>query len=254
MFNNIDLTEADIDVINDLNNVEHEVNGAFMPQLLHDALSFDSSRSAVFMRDRIYSRKELLDDMQKTAGYLRHAGLGVNDVAAVMLRKGYESICTILGIDYAGVAYSPVEYDYPVKRAADCIRSSGAKVLITDHNNKKRLSAAEELRDVTIVEVSEVLNAGYIEKDYSVVGSDDTFAVIFTSGSTGVPKGVMVTFDNIRNCFAHTHWFYGVTEDTRIISVTNHCHDLSIFELFGTLSVGGSVVMPEAEYEKDPQH
>lgn len=253
MFNNIDLTEADIDVINDLNNVEHEVNGAFMPQLLHDALSFDSSRSAVFMRDRIYSRKELLDDMQKTAGYLRHAGLGVNDVAAVMLRKGYESICTILGIDYAGVAYSPVEYDYPVKRAADCIRSSGAKVLITDHNNKKRLSAAEELRDVTIVEVSEVLNAGYIEKDYSVVDSDDTFAVIFTSGSTGVPKGVMVTFDNIRNCFAHTHWFYGVTEDTRIISVTNHCHDLSIFELFGTLSVGGSVVMPEAEYEKDPQ-
>ena len=64
----------------------------------------------------------------------------------------------------------------------------------------------------------------------------------------------MVSFENIRNCFEYTTFRMHVTEQTRIISVINFCHDMNIYELFGVIAENGTVVIPDTEKEREPAH
>src|SRR5205823_3457390 len=69
--------------------------------------------------------------------------------------------------------------------------------------------------------------------------------LIYTSGSSGVPKGVMLTH---RNAVSFVAWAKGVfTEEefSGVLAATSICFDLSIFELWATLSCGGTVVLAD---------
>ncbi|HJY08822.1 MAG TPA: amino acid adenylation domain-containing protein, partial [Bryobacteraceae bacterium] len=74
---------------------------------------------------------------------------------------------------------------------------------------------------------------------------EDLAYVIYTSGSTGRPKGVAIEH---RNAGSLIHWAKEVftREDLEgVLASTSICFDLSVFELFVTLSWGGKVVLAE---------
>jgi amino acid adenylation domain-containing protein len=69
--------------------------------------------------------------------------------------------------------------------------------------------------------------------------------VIYTSGSTGKPKGVAIQH---RSVAAFVKWASGVfspEELEGVLASTSICFDLSVFELFVTLSLGGSVILAD---------
>lgn len=69
--------------------------------------------------------------------------------------------------------------------------------------------------------------------------------VIYTSGSTGKPKGVAIEH---RSTVALLHWAGTVFAPevlTGVLASTSICFDLSVFELFVPLSVGGKVILVE---------
>ncbi|MCI0656213.1 MAG: AMP-binding protein, partial [Acidobacteria bacterium] len=79
----------------------------------------------------------------------------------------------------------------------------------------------------------------------SGVTADNLAYVIYTSGSTGRPKGVAIEH---RNAGALIHWARGVftqEELAGVLASTSICFDLSVFELFVTLSWGGKVILAE---------
>ena len=88
----------------------------------------------------------------------------------------------------------------------------------------------------------------------SVQTPDDLAYVIYTSGSTGLPKGVEITHANVVNVVVHTNRQFQVGQDDSILSVTALNHDLSVYDIFGLLSAGGTIVLPESEFAKDPTH
>ncbi|HEY6881934.1 MAG TPA: MupA/Atu3671 family FMN-dependent luciferase-like monooxygenase, partial [Polyangiales bacterium] len=67
--------------------------------------------------------------------------------------------------------------------------------------------------------------------------------VIFTSGSTGRPKGVMVQHGNVLNFFAGMDKALGHQQPGRWLAVTSISFDISVLELFWTLSRGFEVVL-----------
>jgi yersiniabactin nonribosomal peptide synthetase len=67
--------------------------------------------------------------------------------------------------------------------------------------------------------------------------------VIYTSGSTGEPKGVQVSHAAAWNTIVDVNERFGVTGADRVLAVSALDFDLSVFDLFGLLSVGGSVVL-----------
>jgi natural product biosynthesis luciferase-like monooxygenase protein len=85
---------------------------------------------------------------------------------------------------------------------------------------------------------------GQLSSDNINVGttSSDLAYVIYTSGSTGKPKGVMVEHRNVANFFAGMDSCIG-TDPGTWLAVTSISFDISVLELFWTLSRGFKVVL-----------
>lgn len=243
-----------ISLIERLNDTSHELSGKYFTDMLEESFRKYPSKTAVLTSEREYTYSEFEKTVKSIASFLRKKGAGRNSAVAVMLRKGYEQIASVMGIVYSGAAYVPVEYDIPAERAADCIAQTDAKILLADRETKERLAGFIG-KDVETFLFEDIPSADdYMDTEPPVHEADDLFYVIFTSGSTGRPKGVMVSQLNIANFLEFSAAEFGTNENSRSISVTNFCHDMNIYELFGPLAVGGSVVMPDAEKEKEPAH
>jgi amino acid adenylation domain-containing protein len=75
------------------------------------------------------------------------------------------------------------------------------------------------------------------------VTSENLAYVIYTSGSTGQPKGVCIEHRQAATLIKWGLTQYSAAELSGVLASTSFCFDLSIFELFVTLSGGGTVVL-----------
>src|SRR5262249_41707622 len=82
----------------------------------------------------------------------------------------------------------------------------------------------------------------------------DLAYVIFTSGSTGTPKGVMIDHRAAVNTIVHVNRVFGVGPDDKVLAVSDLTFDLSVYDIFGLLAAGGTIVIPDAGLARDPNH
>ncbi|MGB7925138.1 MAG: MupA/Atu3671 family FMN-dependent luciferase-like monooxygenase, partial [Pyrinomonadaceae bacterium] len=155
----------------------------------------------------------------------------------------------LLGILKAGGGYVPLDAQYPVARLRMMVEDAGVRVVLTDHET------AEVARNVggdgiEVVNVDE--RAGEIERAEGTsskevgsveVGSGNVAYVIYTSGSTGKPKGVMVTHRNVANFFSAMDSYFGDESPGVWLALTSISFDISVLELFWTLTRGFKVVV-----------
>ncbi|HEY0554682.1 MAG TPA: amino acid adenylation domain-containing protein, partial [Thermoanaerobaculia bacterium] len=69
--------------------------------------------------------------------------------------------------------------------------------------------------------------------------------VIYTSGSTGRPKGVAIEHRCTMSLIRWAAATYSPEEISGVLAATSICFDLSIFELFVTLALGGSAILAD---------
>ncbi|MCP4215548.1 MAG: amino acid adenylation domain-containing protein, partial [bacterium] len=75
---------------------------------------------------------------------------------------------------------------------------------------------------------------------------DDFAYSIYTSGSTGVPKGTLTTHTNVIRVVKDTNYIDLRPED-RLLQLSNPAFDGSVFDIFGALLNGASLVLPPKE-------
>jgi amino acid adenylation domain-containing protein len=80
----------------------------------------------------------------------------------------------------------------------------------------------------------------------------DVAYVIFTSGSTGQPKGVAISNTALVNMLEWVTRTFSVGPADRLLQVTSFCFDLSIYDIFGLLSAGGSIRLGTDEDLAEP--
>src|SRR2546430_14654157 len=73
---------------------------------------------------------------------------------------------------------------------------------------------------------------------------DSLAYIIFPSGSTGVPKGVMVSHQSAMTTIREINRRFQFDAHDRVLAVSALGFDLSVFDIFGTLRAGGTIVMP----------
>jgi amino acid adenylation domain-containing protein len=195
--------------------------------------------------DRLTYR-QLLAEAAAVAAHLRQIGLGPGDLAAVAVHRGVDLVPALLGVQFAGAAYLPLEPEHPADRLNHILADSGARVLVTAD-----AAGARGLRVETRVHLNDIpVRSGPLP---AAPGAGSVAYVIYTSGSTGRPKGVVVAHRAFANLIRSMRECPGVPEPGVWPAVTTVSFDIAGLELFLPLTTGGTVVIARQAEATDPR-
>jgi amino acid adenylation domain-containing protein len=213
---------------------------------LHELIEEQAARNpdqvAVVFERQALSYGELNRRANQLAHHLRQKGVGPDVLVALFIERSLEMLVGIVGILKAGGAYVPIDPGYPKKRIEYILEDSKASIVLTQE------SLTNELPGFAGQSIC-------LDSDWTPIGRESgenlvTQArpehlayVLFTSGSTGRPKGVALEHRTAATFVQWAKQVFTPQELTAVLFSTSVCFDLSVFEIFVTLSAGGKVVM-----------
>jgi len=183
---------------------------------------------------------------------LRRISVRPNELVAVMMEKGWEQIVAVLGIHFSGAAYLPIDPELPAERQRYLLEHGKVSVVLTQSAVRNRLSVPV---GVDVIDVDRLKPADNVAvADRRRQQPEDLAYVIYTSGSTGVPKGVMIDHRGALNTVLDINQRFAVGLQDRVLAVSRLSFDLSVYDVFGMLAAGGTIVMPAADLALDANH
>ncbi|MFE0019903.1 amino acid adenylation domain-containing protein [Amycolatopsis sp. NPDC059021] len=223
--------------------------GPLPDSLLHEEVvcraEADPERIAVISPRRDLSYRELLGRARAVAAGLAECGCGRSELVAIVMDKGWEQVVAVLGVLLAGGAYLPIDTNQPPARRERLLRDASVRLVLTQ-------SWVAESPGTRSLAVDLLGETG--QPSWTPAAPGDLAYVIYTSGSTGAPKGVMISHRSARNTIDDVTRRFGVTGRDRVLGLSNLGFDLSVYDLFGPLAVGGTLVLPDPARRTDPSH
>src|SRR5271154_6319399 len=211
---------------------------------IHDLFEAQALRTpektAVIYRDKALTYRALWEKVRRLATHLRALGVKPETIVAIMMDRSLDMMVAMLAVLKAGGAYLPLDPAFPAERVALMLKDSDARVILSQSSYKDRL----EMSSATVIAVDEFeFDSEGTDSAQAAATDQDASSLaylIYTSGSTGTPKGVMVEHRNVVNFFAAMDRVVG-TEAGVWLAVTSISFDISVLELFWTLSRGFTV-------------
>jgi natural product biosynthesis luciferase-like monooxygenase protein len=210
--------------------------------LVHERISAQVERSpsapAVVDAVRTMSYRELDEAANALAVHLQSLGVGPDSVVGVYMGRSVQTVVALLGILKASAAYLPLDPEYPSDRLSFMVSDSGTAIVVS---TVSMLSAARSL-GASVVPVDAVMNSSV---QLTPVNTDSARLayLIYTSGSTGRPKGVRVTHGNLATFLTAMDSQFGADAPGTWLAVTSISFDISVLEIFWTLTKGFRVVI-----------
>ena len=210
---------------------------------------------AVAFEDRQLTYRELNNQANQLAHYLRKLGVGPEVLVGICVERCIEMIIGLLGILKAGGACVPLDPSYPKERLAFMLQDSGAPVLITQQ------AFVDVFINDTVKHTGKIIS---LDTDWEKVGqgsesnvtaetpSDSLAYVIYTSGSTGHPKGIAVSHRAVNRLVINTDYVQ-VTPSDVMAQASNVSFDAATFEIWGALLNGARLVLIGKDTLLSPQ-
>jgi len=198
-----------------------------------------------------YSYAELNSRANRLAHHLRGLGAGPESIVGVCLSRGPDLVPALLGVLKAGAAYLPLDPAQPTDRLAFMVSDARTRIIVTTSDLRPHLGALDG--SVVVVQLDRLFWQDEPDSNPVVrVRPDNLAYVIYTSGSTGRPKGVCVTHANVVRLLNRGRELYGFTEDDVWPLFHSYAFDVSVWELWGALLFGGTLVVVPAAVTRSP--
>ncbi len=236
-----------------INNTENPIPNQLLHTFFEKQVELRENELAIISPQKKLTYKEL-DELSNGVGhYLRDRGIQPNQLVAVVMEKGWEQIVAVLGILKAGGAYLPIDSSLPQERLSYLLEDGEVEFILTQSWIDSKINWKNNITTICIDKNNQIKEESYSPID-SIQNQNDLAFVIYTSGSTGLPKGVKIAHKGIVNAIVHTNKFLALNSNDRILALTALHHDMSLFDIFGLLSAGGSLVIPDASQIKNANH
>ena len=226
-----------------------------IPQgLLHDGFKraanrFPDKLAVVSARgNRTYAELDLHSN--QIGNWLQDELIKPGELVAVIAPKGWEQVVSVLGVLKSGAAYLPIDQDQPTERMQDILASGKVKYVLTTSDLINAIDWPDNVIPLDIN--STAVTASLAGQPKIQQKPTDVAYVIFTSGSTGKPKGVAIDHRGALNTLVDINQQFGVTHEDVIFAISSLSFDLSVYDIFGGLAVGATLVMPDSQ-KPDPK-
>ena len=202
--------------------------------------------TAVICGERELSYAGLEHRANQLARYLQRVGVCPGVRVGVALERSESLLVALLAVFKAGAAYVPIDPSYPQERQRWMLRDAEVGVVITHSALVGGLVVGGEGFEVVA-----------LDRDAEMISSEDPSPLttsidaagvaylLYTSGSTGVPKAAVIEHRSVVALLLWARATYSREELRGVLASTSVCFDISVFELFAPLVVGGAVILAD---------
>ncbi|MGH3777951.1 MAG: non-ribosomal peptide synthase/polyketide synthase, partial [Pseudonocardiaceae bacterium] len=239
-------------VLLDWNDTAAEVPAGTVVELFEAQVSRTPGATAVRCGGESLSYAELNARANRLARVLIGRGVGAERFVALMVPRSVDLVVALWAVWKAGAAYLPIDPGYPAERIAFMFSDARPVLVVTTSEVENRLpdagQAIARLRlddaEVTAATGADSNGADLTDADRAVPLSGAHAAyLIYTSGSTGRPKGVVVAARSVVDLAVWARSDFGAAGLSRVVASTSLNFDVSVFEIFCPLTVGGCIEM-----------
>ena len=206
-----------------------------------------SSQPALCDRAGAVPYGQLRQDVLRVAAWLRRSGCSAGDRIAVCLPKSCLAVELILGILAADAAYVPLNHRLPLEALRRILHDLRPDMIVCARPLADRLLAESSGLKVATIGGSgpelglELLGTSPGAHAAALSQPRDLATLLYTSGSTGEPKGIMLSHGNLTSFVDWAANTFEISSADRTVSHAPLHFDLSIFDIFCTLSRHGTV-------------
>ncbi|EEI85965.1 AMP-binding enzyme [Anaerococcus lactolyticus ATCC 51172] len=193
---------------------------------------------------------DLYEKSLKIAGFLKENGIKKGDYVGITLPRSSKQIYAIFGILFSGAAYVAVGINQPSERRTKIYEQIGIKFVISE--NKTIENCKLDTGEVSLIDLDKTIDKSLgLDKPIEVSPFDSAY-IIMTSGTTGVPKGVEIMHTSAINTINDLNEKYSINSNDTLLMVSAIDFDLSVYDIFGILGVGGTLITNNEDNYRNP--
>ncbi|MFJ7085947.1 amino acid adenylation domain-containing protein [Streptomyces griseus] len=229
-----------------------EEDGRCCHELFTEQARLHPDAPAVVYEGTTLAYGELERRANRLAHRLRAHGVGPETLVGLSMDRSADLVVAIVGILKAGGAYVPLDPSSPPARLQHIVEDSGITHLVHDGAG----AGAAEGFSGTVIDPGEAAADGAPGDGKAPEPSataDDLAYVIYTSGSTGRPKGTLIPHRNITRLFTAVQGWFGFSEHDVWSLFHSYAFDFSVWEIWGALLHGGTLVVVPYEVSRSPE-
>lgn len=227
----------------------------FLTTLAERLWDMPSQRTALFCGEQRWTYQQLGEQVANMMAHLQARGVKAGDVVAICLPRSAAHVIATLSCALSGVIWVPIDAASPPERKMYLLSHCRPALVIVASDDVEN---AEHPHCVAMRELLQpALKAARLPSQEVLRARSHSEApayYLYTSGTTGQPKCVVLNNRATANVLHHTLAAWQVNERDVMLSVTPLHHDMSVFDLLGSLCAGAALVIPEPEAEKDALH
>src|SRR5581483_2742133 len=235
------ITVAERREISAWNDTAHAIPGTTFPELFAKQAARTPDASAIIFENEHITYADLNKRANRLARLLIARGAGPERFVAIAVPRSPDMIVAVLAVLKTGGAYVPVDPAYPPDRIAYILRETRPVTVLTTAEVAATLPGRLPLlvfeNPVTVTKL-----AGLDGRNVRVpAGPRNAAYVMHTSGSTGRPRGVIVEHRWAASLACWVGSAFSAAELSRVLAPSSLSCDMSVFEIFGPLTAGGSI-------------
>lgn len=240
-----------IDLLNQVNGTQSDYSEGTLHSLFEKQCYSENNTIAMVNEDLEISFSQLEHWSNQVAHWLVQKGVKSGDFVAIATKKCWQQIVFALGVSKSGGAYVPIDPKMPLNRAKDIATQTSLKyALVTELSTLEPVFAESGVNVLAFG--SAEMKSKPKERVQIDVDADSIAYVLFTSGSTGTPKGVVISHKAALNTIVAMNEKYKVTNEDSVLGLSSLSFDLSVYDIFGVMGVGGTLVLPNSEDILEP--
>ncbi len=193
---------------------------------------------------------ELNRRANQLAHYLQEQGVAPEVIVGVCIERSLEMVIALLAILKAGGAYVPLDPTYPQERLSHILSDAQPLVVLTQTRFLNLLAVSATPVLCLDADGQPFANAPETNPICPATATNLAY-IIYTSGSTGKPKGVLIEHRGAVNTILDINRRFQVGCQDRVLAICSLNFDLSVYDIFGLLAAGGTVVLPKPAIAPD---